>query len=128
MKIYGPDLAFVVGPIFPLSPAIEVGDLVFLSGQVALRDGAVEGDVAEQTHVVFDSIDSILGQAGLTLGHIVKATVWLTDPKDFAAFNVVYCERLKVPYPARSCVISQLALAGARLEIEVIANRSHMRS
>ena len=128
MKIYGPDLAFVVGPVFPLSPAIELDDLIFLSGQVALRDGVVDGDVTEQTHLVFDSIDAILGQAGLTADHIVKATVWLTDPKDFAAFNVVYCERLKVPYPARSCVISQLALADARVEIEVVASRRHSRS
>ncbi len=90
-------------------------------------DGTVPGGIAEQTDRIFTSMADVLAEAGLTLDNVAKVTVWLCDPADFAAFNAVYLKRLKPPYPARSCVISQLVLANARVEIEAIASRANMR-
>jgi 2-iminobutanoate/2-iminopropanoate deaminase len=126
MATYGAG-AIVGGRPIPLSAAVDAGDILFLSGQLALRDGRIQGDVARQTELIFDSIAVILAEAGLNLDHVVKATIWLSDPTDFSAFNAVYSERLLSPYPARSCVISQLVLPDARVEIEVVASRSQAR-
>lgn len=128
MKIHGKPLIGPGGATIPLSPALETGGLVFVSGQLALVGGRVEGDITTQTEVTFDAIQSILEEAGLGLDHVIKTTVWLTDPADFAAFNAVYAQRLPAPFPARSCVISQLVLPDARVEIEVVASREPRRA
>lgn len=128
MKIHGKPLIGPSGATIPLSPALEIGELVFVSGQLALVGGRVEGDITTQTEVTFDAIQSILEEAGLGLDHVIKTTVWLTDPADFAAFNAVYAQRLPAPFPARSCVISQLVLPDARVEIEVVASREPRRA
>ena len=128
MKIHGKPLIGPGGATIPLSAAVETDGLVFLSGQLALVDGRVEGDITAQTETTFDSILSILSAAGMSLDNVVKATIWLTDPADFAAFNAVYAKRLPAPFPARSCVISQLVLPNARVEIEVVASREPRRT
>lgn len=128
MRVHGDALVGPDGKPLPLSTAIEVDGLLFVSGQLALRNGRIEGDAAAQAEQVFDNILAILDQAGLGLENVIKTTVWLTDPADFAAFNTVYATRLFAPYPARSCVISQLVLPNARLEIEVVASRGHRRT
>lgn len=127
MKVHGGGLRGPDGSVLPLSSAVEVDDLVFLSGQLALRDDRLECDVTEQAEAVFDAIEAALGELGLGLDHIVRATVWLTEAADFAAFNQVYARRLRAPYPARSCVVSQLVVRGARVEVEVLAHRRHTR-
>jgi len=128
LKIHGKPLIGPGGATIPLSPALETGGLVFVSGQLALVGGRVEGDITTQTEVTFDAIQSILEEAGLGLDHVIKTTIWLTDPADFAAFNAVYAQRLPAPFPARSCVISQLVLPDARVEIEVVASREPRRA
>lgn len=128
MKIHGKPLIGPGGATIPLSPALETGGLVFVSGQLALVGGRVEGDITTQTEVTFDAIQSILEEAGLGLDNVIKTTVWLMDPADFAAFNAVYAQRLPAPFPARSCVISQLVLPDARVEIEVVASREPRRA
>ena len=113
----------------PISAAVEVGDLVFVSGQAAYRDGKVVGEnVAQQTNAVFNAIEGILVQLGLTLDNIVKTNVWLVDAKLFSEFNAAYAIRLTTPCPARSTVISSLAIPGALVEIDAIASRSSRRS
>ena len=120
-------LPFTGVPI-PLSAAIEIGDMVYFSGQVALRDGVIAGDtIEEQTGTIFDTVEQLLGQLGLELSNIIKATVWLTDQKLFAEFNAAYKARLKPPYPVRSTVISGLAMAGALIEIEFLASKEARR-
>jgi len=112
---------------YPLSPAIEVDGLLFLSGQVSLEGGRGSDDIAAQTETVITAIESLLIEAGLSLHHVAKATVWLADARDFSGFNAVYSQRFSAPYPARSCVVSQLLLDGARVEIEVVASRNRVR-
>ncbi len=128
MKVHGKPLISPGGKIIPLSAAIETDGLIFVSGQLALVDGKVDGDITDQTELTFDAIAAILDQAGLSLDNVVKATVWLTEPSDFAAFNAVYAKRLPAPFPARSCVVSQLVLPNARVEIEVVASREPRRT
>lgn len=128
MKIHGKPLIGPGGAVLPLSAAVETDGLVFVSGQLALVDGQVEGDITAQTERTFDAISSILENADMGLDNVIKATVWLTDSSDFAAFNTVYAKRLPSPFPARSCVISQLVLPNARVEIEVVASRQPRRN
>jgi len=125
MKIIGEPIVGPGGGVLPFSPAVVSSGLVFVSGQLALRGGAIVGaDVAEQTEIVFDNLEAALGQAGGKLSDVVKATVWLRRPEDFAAMNAVYGRRFAAHRPARSTVVSPLVLADALVEIEVIAQQS----
>jgi 2-iminobutanoate/2-iminopropanoate deaminase len=108
----------------PLSPAIAVGDLLFLSGQIAFgQDGTMVGhDITSQTHQVFRNIAAVLTTHGASLENVVNATVYLTDPDDFAAFNMVYASYFPGIPPARTTVVAGL-LAGARVEVTVVARK-----
>jgi 2-iminobutanoate/2-iminopropanoate deaminase len=75
MKTYGGEVRGPGGQVLPLSLATELDDLLLVSGQLALRDGKVEGDIAQQTSTIFDSLEAILARAGLTLDHVVKTTI-----------------------------------------------------
>ena len=110
----------VGGNTIPLSKAIRAGDCVYLSGQVPLKpDGTFEtGSIEAQTRVVLDNIEKILGEAGCALTDVIKATVWLADRGDFAAFNKVYAEAFPQNPPTRSTVESRL-MVDVGVEIEV---------
>ena len=112
--------------IGPYSLGIGAGDFVFLSGQIPL-DGAtgklVEGGIEAQTEQVFRNIKALLANAGVTMDHVVKATVFMTDLKEFAAMNGVYEKNVATPYPARSTIQVAGLPMGARVEIEMIAWR-----
>lgn len=107
-----------------LSRAVRVGDHVYLTGQIPMRDGAVmtDGTIEEQTRAVLDAITETLALAGCTRRDVFKAMVWLRERADFPGFNAVYSEYFPVDPPARSAVISEL-LVDVRVEVEVIAWR-----
>jgi 2-iminobutanoate/2-iminopropanoate deaminase len=113
----------------PYSPAIGIGDLVFLSGQIGL-DGAtgklVEGGVTAQARQSLENLKAVLAAAGLSFAHVVKTTIFLTDMADFAAVNEVYKSCMVEPFPARSTIAVAALPAGAKVEIEMIASRSAM--
>jgi 2-iminobutanoate/2-iminopropanoate deaminase len=107
----------------PYTQAIAVGQLVYLSGQIALDpvDGRLVGDdVPTQTEQIVKNISAVLEAAGSSLENVVKTTCFLTDMADFAAFNEVYARHF-VSRPARSCVAVRQLPAGALVEIETIA-------
>jgi 2-iminobutanoate/2-iminopropanoate deaminase len=112
--------------IGPYSLGIAVGDTVYLSGQIPL-DGAtgklVDGGIEAQTEQVFANIKALLDSAGLTFAHVVKATVFMTDLKEFQAMNGVYQKHMPAPFPARSTIQVAGLPMGAKVEIEVIAVR-----
>ena len=122
-KLIGGQLALPNGTKLPLSKAARAGDFVFLSGQLGLgADGKLAGDDIEtQTQQTIENIKSLLAEAGCDLSDVTKATVWLTDTADFAAFNQVYAEYFSSNPPPRSAVCSALMLPGALVEIEVLA-------
>jgi 2-iminobutanoate/2-iminopropanoate deaminase len=124
LKAHGAGLTTPRGDIIPLSSAIEADGLFFFSGQVALKDGPVPEDIEGQTNLIFDILGAKLADVGLSLDHVAKATVWLTDPSHFLRFNAVYRQRMAEPYPARSCVVSGMVLPGALIEIEIVAART----
>ena len=113
--------------IGPYSQAIRVGQLLFVSGQVALdpETGAlVQGDVATQTHSVLRNLKSILEAAGASLDDVVRTTVFLADLNDFAAMNDVYATYFTPPAPARSTIQVARLPKDARVEIDLIASIS----
>jgi 2-iminobutanoate/2-iminopropanoate deaminase len=113
--------------IGPYSAAIESGDLVFVSGQIALDAASgklVEGDVSAQARQSLENLKTILGAAGLGFAHVVKTTIFLTGMGDFAAVNEVYKSFVGEPYPARSTIAVAALPMGAKVEIEMIAARS----
>lgn len=110
--------------IGPYSQAIRVGNLVYTSGQIPIDPATgvfVEGGIKEQTRQSLSNVQAILEEAGLSMSHVVKTTVFLADMNDFADMNAVYAEFFSEPYPARSAVAVKTLPKGALVEIEVIA-------
>jgi 2-iminobutanoate/2-iminopropanoate deaminase len=110
-------------PIGPYSPAIRAGNLVFLSGQIALdANGALVGDdITSQTEQVMRNIDALLRAAGASFSDVVRTTVFLADFEEFSAMNAVYARHVASPPPARSTVQVSRLPKDARVEIDVIA-------
>ena len=110
--------------IGPYSQAIQVGNLVYTSGQIPINPATgafVEGGIKEQTRQSLTNVKAILEEAGLCMGHVVKTTVFMADMNDFADMNSVYAEFFAEPYPARSAVAVKTLPKGALVEIEVVA-------
>ncbi len=110
--------------IGPYSQAIQVGNLIYTSGQIPIDPNTgsfVEGGIQEQTRQSLNNVKAILEEAGTDMSHVVKTTVFLADMADFAAMNEVYAEFFTQPYPARSAVAVKTLPKGAMVEIEVIA-------
>jgi 2-iminobutanoate/2-iminopropanoate deaminase len=110
--------------IGPYSQAIKVGNLIYTSGQIPIDPTTgvfVEGGIKEQTRQALTNVQTILEEAGLTMGNVVKTTVFMADMNDFADMNTVYAEFFMEPYPARSAVAVKTLPKGALVEIEVVA-------
>ena len=108
----------------PFSAAVRFGDLLLLSGQIALDPATsklVVGDIGAQTEQIFANISAVLEAAGRSFDDVMKTTVYLADMKDFGAMNTVYARYFQTPYPARTTIqVAGLPL-GAAVEIEVVA-------
>jgi 2-iminobutanoate/2-iminopropanoate deaminase len=112
-------------PVGPYSPAIASGDLVFVSGQVALNAAGepVGETAAEQARKALENLKAVLEATGLTTDAVVKTTIFLTDMNDFAAVNEVYAGFFAAPFPARSTVAVAALPKGLKIEIEALATR-----
>jgi reactive intermediate/imine deaminase len=108
-----------------LSPAVRIGDVVYLSGVLGTKPGGgglAEGGIVGQARQALENVKSAVALAGGTMQDIVKCTVFLTDVKDFAAMNQVYREFFPTDPPARSTVaVAGLVVPNAVIEIECIA-------
>ena len=107
----------------PYSPAVKLGDFVYLSGQIPLNPetGEIEGTtIEEQTHQVMKNIKVVLEEMGLDYRHIVKTTIFMSDLSEFDRLNEVYGSYLEEPYPARSCVQIARLPKDVKVEIECI--------
>jgi 2-iminobutanoate/2-iminopropanoate deaminase len=110
----------------PYSHGVWAGDLLYLSGQTPLDPTTgklVEGDVAAQAEQCFKNLFGVLMVAGLTPSHVIKVNVYLTDMADFAALNAVYATQFEKPFSARTTIGMASLPLGARIEIELIAQR-----
>lgn len=107
----------------PYSPAVKLGDFVYLSGQIPLdpKTGEVVGTtIEEQTHQVMKNMETVLTEMGLGFKHIMKTTIFVSDLNDFDGLNSVYGSYLAEPYPARSCVQVARLPKDVKVEIECI--------
>lgn len=113
--------------IGPYAPLVGTGDLVFLSGQIAIDPATAaldrEATIEAQTRQVWRNIAATLATAGLRLEDVVSATVYLIDMAEFPRMNAAYAEMLGDVRPARTTVAVAALPLGARIEIAVVAAR-----
>ena len=110
--------------IGPYSQAIRSDNFIFCSGQIPLdpKSGEmVADDIGAQTRRVLDNISGVLKSEGLSLGDVLKTTIFLTDLADFQTVNEIYGSYSKNQPPARSTVQVSALPKGAKIEIEAIA-------
>ena len=110
--------------IGPYSPALKVGNLLFLSGSIPLDPVSgqlVEGGIKEQTTRVMENIKALLAAAGAGFDNVARTTVFMVDLGEFAAMNEIYSSYFTAPYPARSTVQVVKLPRDVRVEIDVIA-------
>ncbi|HBK29170.1 MAG TPA: reactive intermediate/imine deaminase [Parabacteroides sp.] len=113
--------------IGPYSQAIQVGNMLFASGQLGLIPASgefPEGGIKAQTEQSFQNVKGVLEAAGFTIDDVVKTTVFLADMGDFAAMNEVYASQFNSDFPARSAVAVKTLPKNALVEIEIIAAKA----
>jgi 2-iminobutanoate/2-iminopropanoate deaminase len=108
----------------PFSEAVRAGDFLFLSGAIG-EDPATaklpEGGIQPEARQTLKNVKSVLEANGATLADVVKCTVFLADIAEWPAFNTVYREFFKKPFPARSALAASGLAMNARVELECIA-------
>ena len=116
-------------PIGPYSQAVQCGSMLYLSGQIPVDPASgelVESNISLQTEQVFKNIVAVLEAEKITLEHVVKTTVFLSDFANFAEMNKIYGDYFgETNAPARSTVEVAALPLGSLVEIEVIADLSH---
>jgi 2-iminobutanoate/2-iminopropanoate deaminase len=119
--ITSPTAAPAIGPY---SPAVRVGNLLFVSGQIPLDPATghlVEGDIRVQTSRVLDNLRELVVAGGADLSQVVRTTIFLADLADFATVNEIYATYFTPPYPARATVQVARLPRDVRVEIDAIA-------
>jgi 2-iminobutanoate/2-iminopropanoate deaminase len=111
-------------PIGPYSQGVISGGFLFISGQIAIdpKTGElVEGDISAQTEQVLKNLMAVLKEAKIGADNVVKATVYLSDMKDFGGMNDVYARYFGKEPPARSTIQAAALPRDVRVEIDLIA-------
>jgi 2-iminobutanoate/2-iminopropanoate deaminase len=112
-------------PIGPYSQAVITGNLLFISGQVAINpaNGNVEAkNEKEETEQVMKNLQAILTEAGSSFAAVVKTTIFLSDMSLFAAVNEVYGKFFTGDFPARETVAVKGLPKNVNVEISMIAS------
>jgi reactive intermediate/imine deaminase len=109
----------------PFTPAVRVGNMLYLSGQIGTsanaQGGVVPGGIQAETRQTMQNIKDVLERSGSSLDRVVKCTVFIADMREWPAMNEVYVTFFPRNKPARSALgVNGLAL-GARVEIECMA-------
>lgn len=109
--------------IGPYSQAINIGDMIYTSGQIPLKpDGVlVEGNISAQARQVLTNLSEVLKEGGSSLDKVVKTTIFLSSMEDFATINKVYAEFFGNHKPARSTIAVKTLPLNVGIEIEAIA-------
>jgi 2-iminobutanoate/2-iminopropanoate deaminase len=113
-------------PIGPYNQAVMTGDMLFISGQVALVPGTgdlANADLTEETHQVMKNLKAILTEAGMEFSNVVKTTIFLSDMGLFAAVNEIYGSYFTSDYPARETVAVKGLPKNVNVEISMIASK-----
>jgi reactive intermediate/imine deaminase len=108
----------------PFSEAVQVGDTLYVSGQVGNLPGTLTlaaGGIGPEARQALDNLRAILERHGSSLDRVVKCTVFLADIKEWPAFNEIYRSYFKTNLPARSALAASGLALGSRVEVECIA-------
>lgn len=110
-------------PLGPYSVAINYGNLIFTSMQIAMnKEGVIKSDdIKAQTRQVIENIKSILEENGSSIEKVIKATVYLKDMNDFGIMNEIYNEYFEKSAPARSAIEVARLPKDAKIGLEVIS-------
>lgn len=111
-------------PIGPYNQAVQFGNMLFVSGQIALdpKTGElVQGDIKEETQMVMKNLEAVLQEAGMDFSNVLKTTIFLMDMGQFAQVNEVYGSYFQENAPARETVQVAGLPKGVKVEISVIA-------
>jgi reactive intermediate/imine deaminase len=108
----------------PIARAVEANGWLYVSGQVPMVKGElISGSIIVQARQAIRNLIDVLNQAGYAPEHVVKCGVWLEDPRDFGLFNVAFREFFAEHKPARSCVVSSMAV-DCKVEIDCVAYKA----
>jgi len=111
-------------PIGPYNQAVQAGNTLFISGQVALKPGTGElanADIIEETHQVMQNLKAILSEANLDFNAVVKTTIFLSDMELFGQVNEIYGKYFEGEFPARETVAVKGLPKNVNVEISMIA-------
>jgi len=111
-------------PIGPYSQAVKAGNMLFVSGQIAIQRSTgnmILGNISDETEQVMKNLDEILKAGGMDFSHVVKSTIFLTDMNNFPKVNEVYGSRFKSNPPARETVEVSRLPKDVNVEISCIA-------
>jgi len=111
-------------PIGPYSQGILAGNTLYMSGQIALHPETgelINSNIKEETHQVMRNIQAVITQAGLTMDHIVKCSIFISDMNHFSEINEVYGSYFTGIAPARETVEVSRLPKDVNVEISVIA-------
>jgi 2-iminobutanoate/2-iminopropanoate deaminase len=113
-------------PIGPYNQAIQYGDMLFVSGQIAIDPATgelVQGDIQLETRQVMENLKAVLAEAGMDFSHVIKSTIFLMDMGQFALVNEVYGYYFSDNPPARETVQVAGLPKGVNVEISVVAGK-----
>ncbi len=111
-------------PIGPYNQAIKAGNLLFISGQVAINPAnneLVNGSIEDETHQVMNNLKAILKEAGFGFDNVAKTTIFLSDMALFSAINEIYGKYFSGDFPARETVAVKGLPKNVNVEISMIA-------
>jgi 2-iminobutanoate/2-iminopropanoate deaminase len=113
-------------PIGPYNQAVQTGNLLFVSGQIALHPDTnqlILDDIKTETTQVMENLKGILTEAGMDFNNVLKATIFITDMNAFSQINEVYGAYFNEYFPARETVQVAALPKGVNVEISVIASK-----
>ena len=111
-------------PIGPYNQAVQFGNMLFVSGQIALDAASgelIQGDIQAETKKVMENLEAILAEAGMDFSNVLKSTIFLMDMGQFAQVNEVYGGYFGENAPARETVQVAGLPKGVKVEISVVA-------
>lgn len=111
-------------PIGPYSQGVQAGNMLFISGQIAIRQSSgklITGTIEEETNQVMQNLAEVLKAAGLGFGHVVKSTIFLKDMNNFPKVNAIYGQYFPEEPPARETVEVSRLPKDVNVEISCIA-------
>jgi 2-iminobutanoate/2-iminopropanoate deaminase len=113
-------------PIGPYNQAVAYGNMLFISGQIAIVPATGElanGDITTETHQVMHNLKAILSEAGFDFDHILKTTIFLSDMNLFSQVNEIYGKYFSGNFPARETVAVKGLPKNVNVEISMIAGK-----